>query len=77
MGFCETTNRYFGLAPPGTRHSDMVCVLNGYSMFAILRREGDQILFVGSCFILGFMSGEEVKGLVDARRLEVRTLRIS
>jgi hypothetical protein len=74
--FCETTSGYFGLAPLNTRQGDIICVLSGYSAPVVLRKENDQILFVGACFLVGLMSGE-AKELMETRGLKVQTLKLS
>jgi hypothetical protein len=74
--FCETTDGYFGLAPLNTRPGDVICVVNGYGAPVILRKENEKILFVGACFIVGLMNGE-AKEVMEARGLEVQTLKIS
>ncbi|KAK1753706.1 hypothetical protein QBC47DRAFT_386973 [Echria macrotheca] len=47
-----------GLGPPDSEHGDLLCLLGGYSMPALLRRSGKSFLFVGSVFVHGIMYGE-------------------
>ncbi|KAH8726468.1 heterokaryon incompatibility protein-domain-containing protein [Phaeosphaeriaceae sp. PMI808] len=74
--FCETSDGYFGLVPLKTQFGDMICVLNACNSTVLLRKEGDQIFFVGACFIVGLETGD-AKALIESRGLEVQRFRIS
>jgi hypothetical protein len=49
-----------GMAPERAKKGDFICILKGCSVPVVLRRIADvsSYLFVGECFIDGYMSGE-------------------
>jgi len=60
-----TQRGVLGMAPPGARKGDVVCVLAGCSVPVVLRRAGDSghsasFTFIGECYIHGIMNGELV-----------------
>ncbi|KAI1175127.1 hypothetical protein F4777DRAFT_551458 [Nemania sp. FL0916] len=73
--FCETGDGHVGLAPLGARPGDVICVLNGSGIPALIRSENGRQVFVGLCIIMGIMNGE-AKTLVTARGLQIRTLKL-
>jgi hypothetical protein len=54
----ETVEGFFGLGPRMMGPGDEVCVLSGSNVPVILRRQGDQYRFVGTCYTVGLMHGE-------------------
>ncbi|KUJ13434.1 HET-domain-containing protein [Mollisia scopiformis] len=67
----ETDSGYLGLAPEKAAEGDLVCILNGCEMVALLRKHGNNYLFVGLCFVLGLMDGE-ARAYLDAGRTKVK-----
>ena len=63
MRFMTTMIGRVGWAHPRSRKGDMICLLEGCSVPAILRAraEGDFVL-VGDAYVHGVMKGELVKG---------------
>jgi hypothetical protein len=55
-------NGILGMAPEKSRVGDLVCILYGCSVPVVLRKVGDgtQLVFIGECFMDGYMSGEAV-----------------
>jgi len=59
--FYTTENGSMGIGPPAMRGGDVVCVLFGGTLPYILRPiAGGEYLFVGDCYIDGFMNGEAI-----------------
>jgi hypothetical protein len=56
--FFYTENGYLGFSTCDIESDDIICVLFGGKKLIVLRRLGSSYLFVGSCWILGFMNGE-------------------
>ncbi|GCB18024.1 heterokaryon incompatibility protein 6, OR allele [Aspergillus awamori] len=52
---------YIGLVPPGTQEGDLICVLYGCSVPVILRKQGDNYIFVGESYVHGIMDGEAIE----------------
>jgi hypothetical protein len=52
----------FGLAPPGTKQGDFICILFGCSVPVVLRktpgRGKERYNFIGECYVHGNMDGE-------------------
>ncbi|KAF4468086.1 heterokaryon incompatibility [Fusarium albosuccineum] len=72
----STEDGYIGLTGEDVREGDVVCVLAGCNAPAILRPESGHYLFVGCCFMLGFMDGEVADLLKDGRaKVEVVEVR--
>lgn len=63
----ETEEGYLGLAPLDVSAGDVVCVLDGFQYPVVLRPAGDKYIFVGPCFVLGFMTGEVAAALEDGQ----------
>jgi hypothetical protein len=61
-----THKRMLGLAPSSTRHGDIVCIISGLNLPAILRLRGDGTwTFVGTAYIPGLMEGQALAGLEE------------
>ncbi|KAE9376548.1 hypothetical protein N431DRAFT_529685 [Stipitochalara longipes BDJ] len=62
---------YFGLAPPGTREGDLICILFGCSVPVILRKipnNGKGLYnFIGECYVHGIMDGEALPAQLAKR----------
>ncbi|KAK5659782.1 hypothetical protein OQA88_993 [Cercophora sp. LCS_1] len=54
---------FIGIAPPGAREGDSICVLLGHPVPFIIRPNGDDWDLVGLARIPGMMNGEIVEGL--------------
>jgi hypothetical protein len=65
MSFILTERDYMGLAPPGTKIGDIVCVLLGYKVPIILRQVEDHYLLVGDSFVYGLMDGEALQDFIE------------
>ncbi|KXX77936.1 Heterokaryon incompatibility protein 6, OR allele [Madurella mycetomatis] len=63
----ETEEGYLGLAPLDVSAGDVVCVLDGFQYPVVLRPAVDKYIFVGACFVLGFMTGEMRTVLEDGQ----------
>lgn len=70
-----TDDGYIGLTRRNTGPGDFVCIIQGHDRPVILRDNGDGVLFVGECFVLGFMEGE-AKQFIDSGRSHVETFNI-
>ena len=75
--FIETESGYLGLAPPGTKPGDVLCVVEHLDVPIVLRmtEEGDYFLFVGTASVVGLMDGEAVSFL-ESRRSRVELLEV-
>lgn len=53
---------FLGMAPEKSRVGDIVCILYGSSVPVVLRKiaGGTKFVFIGECFVDGYMSGEAV-----------------
>jgi len=59
MRLVVTQQGYVGMAPREARKGDLVCVLLGYSVPAVLRRQdGGTFELIGECYMQGFMEGQ-------------------
>ena len=56
-----------GIFPPLIQKDDVVCILKGFSLPAVLRKSEDHYTFVGGCCIQGLMEGEVGDWLRDGR----------
>ena len=59
--FFVSDNGYIGLAPEDSRAGDSVCVVFGGTLPIVLRPEGDEFLYLGECYLHGFMAGEAME----------------
>jgi hypothetical protein len=66
----RTDTGYIGLCGGEMKAGDLLCVLFGCEHPVVLRRVGYEYLFLGKCFVLGFMDGEAVR-MVDEGKLQV------
>lgn len=71
----ETDSGYLGLAPEKAAEGDLVCILSGCEMAALLRKCGSSYIFVGLCFVLGLMDGE-ARAYLDAGQTKIKTFDI-
>ncbi|KLU81137.1 hypothetical protein MAPG_00232 [Magnaporthiopsis poae ATCC 64411] len=60
----ETEGGYLGRGPRGLLPRDIVCVLKGSRLPVLLRRDGEDYLHVGVCWIPGLMDGKIIRRLV-------------
>lgn len=67
----ETDSGYLGLAPEKAAEGDLVCILSGYEMVALLPKCDSSYIFVGPCFVLGLMGGE-VMAYLDAGQTKIK-----
>jgi hypothetical protein len=51
---------HFGIGPSGARDGDFICKLYGFFYPFILRKVDSHYVLVGSCWVLGFMSDQEL-----------------
>lgn len=58
--FVITKKGYYVLAPGNVEKGDILCVLMGGETPYVLRRSGDDYLFIGECYVAGLMQGEAV-----------------
>ncbi|KAI9657185.1 MAG: hypothetical protein M1821_003352 [Bathelium mastoideum] len=71
-----TRNRRFGilyrgtyvLAPAETRPSDLVCLLFECDFPVVLRKVGSHYVFIGECYVSGYMDGKAMVGLERGER---------
>lgn len=62
MRLAVTLQGYVGMAPRAARKGDLICVVLGYSVPAVLRRRDDSTFeFVGECYMQGFMEGQALQ----------------
>jgi len=54
----QTEKGYLGIGPQEMQSGDIVTVLEGCNMPAVLRRVDSDYVFLGLCFVLGLMDGE-------------------
>jgi hypothetical protein len=73
--FFVTADGYFGIGPRFCQESDIVAVILGLTVPAILRKVEDHFEYIGPCFILGFMDGEALEDVEDGK-LEVQKIEI-
>jgi hypothetical protein len=52
---------YMALVFLEARAGDIIFALRGGSMLYVLRPKGDEYLFIGECYVYGFMDGEALK----------------
>jgi hypothetical protein len=66
-----TRNGYIGAVPQNTQPGDFLCVLFGCSVPVVLRRRGQEYLFIGESYLHGFMDAEalvmQIKGELNAQ----------
>lgn len=58
--FFATIGGYMGLGPPGMRPGDLVCVFLGGPVPWVIRREGNEYILIGECYVHGCMNGEVI-----------------
>jgi hypothetical protein len=61
-----------GLGPPDYKVGDVLCILAGCSLPAILRPVDDHFLFVNDVYVSGIMYGEALKDHKLSREFETR-----
>ncbi|KAJ4345328.1 uncharacterized protein N0V89_011458 [Didymosphaeria variabile] len=70
----RSSKGHFGNAPLDTKVGDQICIFKGCRFPVILRKQ-PQYVYVGPCFLLGFMDGEIVdmaeRGEVQEERFEI------
>jgi len=52
---------YMGVGPKAVEDGDSICVVLGCEVPLLLRKNGDQYLLVGECFVWGLMDGEAMR----------------
>lgn len=72
----ETECGYIGLFPVNVRPGDLLCALNELSQMVVLRKKGDHYLFVGTCYVFGLTSGNQVADCMHRQGKEVETIKI-
>jgi hypothetical protein len=62
--FAETSDGYLGVFPTQIAQGDILCLLNGCDLPVVLRKSGNQYLFVGTCFVADLLdeSGSLIGG---------------
>ncbi|CZR68222.1 uncharacterized protein PAC_18121 [Phialocephala subalpina] len=59
----RTGESLYGLAPPGARYGDDICIFFGCSVPVIVRKvSSKQYQFVGECYVHAAMKGEAIQG---------------
>lgn len=66
---------YMGLGPPAARKDDVVCLLPGCKVLLLIRKEDDNHVLVGECFVWGLMDGEAMKDRKEDDEFELFRLR--
>jgi hypothetical protein len=69
--FLVTGRGYMGTATYNARKDDIVAVLYGCSVPVILRKVGDDYVFIGECYVQGLMDGEAM-GMAVGQKFEER-----
>jgi hypothetical protein len=67
LRLARTNLGYVGLFPPLSQASDLLCILDGFSVPVVLRKSGDGYEHVGACYVPGLMEGEARKLRQDSR----------
>jgi hypothetical protein len=78
VGECPTFitgSGYIGVGPKGIRSNDEIHVLLGCRVPVVLRRTGDEYIFLGQCSVYGLMDGEAIES-VNAGKLVLRDLEL-
>ncbi|KAF4964990.1 hypothetical protein FSARC_7168 [Fusarium sarcochroum] len=70
-----TEDGYIGLVRADVLPGDVVCILTGCTLPAILRPENDHYLFVGCCFMIGLLDSE-VADLVASGQAKIQFIEI-
>jgi hypothetical protein len=59
--FFTTSEGHMGFGPPPLKARDIICVmLGGPTPYALRPTDSDKFLFLGECFLYGFMYGEAI-----------------
>jgi hypothetical protein len=58
--FSQCPSGHFGIGPSGARDGDFLCKLYGFTYPFILRKVDSHYVLVGSCWVLGFFSDQEL-----------------
>jgi hypothetical protein len=61
----ETDEGYLGLGPQGCQVGDVICLLDGYQDLVLLRKRGEQFVYVGPCM------GHGLSDIYIRRRVEL------
>ncbi|WZH46924.1 heterokaryon incompatibility protein-domain-containing protein [Fusarium acuminatum] len=61
----ETDEGYLGLGPQDCRVGDVICILDGYQDLVLLRKRGEQFVYVGPCM------GYGISDMYIKRRVEL------
>lgn len=72
----ETKKGYVGRFPPKIQEGDSICLLSGLDQVAVLRQTGKHYEFVGTCFIAGMTSVEQIQPIVKLYKLETKKVSI-
>lgn len=60
--FCTTVHGRFGLVPLGAEAGDVMCIFYGGKVPYLIRpKENGQFVFIGHCYVHGFMDGEALE----------------
>lgn len=73
--FVTTESGYFALCPMIVQPGDVVCLLLGGATPYCLRPVGDHFLFLGECYVHGFMHGEGL-AMLDSGGLTSRSFEL-
>ena len=65
--FFLTKEGFMGLAPPGTRETDLLCTVLGCELPLVIRPSLDQYSLVGSCYVYGMMKGEVLETVLKGK----------
>jgi hypothetical protein len=72
MGACNANRRfrisnksYIGLVPPRTAKGDIICRFFGLATHFVLRRQENDYIVIGKCYIQRLMDEEAMKQLGD------------
>ncbi|KAF2867066.1 hypothetical protein BDV95DRAFT_610949 [Massariosphaeria phaeospora] len=63
LSFATTESGLLGIVPPLTQPGDIVCVLDGFSLPVVLRKNDDHYVLVGACRVPQIL--DSLKGTVD------------
>jgi len=63
----STKRGYIGLAPLRAQIGDLVCIVLGYDVPLIIRRQEDRYMVIGDTYIYSMMNGEVIQDAQDRK----------
>jgi hypothetical protein len=71
-----TKGGLFGVCPNRVFQGDVVCILHGSRQPSVIRKKGENFVFVGTCHIHGLTETHAIQSWMDRKKSRIENIQL-